>query len=355
MASGIDSYLGQVLYSGYISQGPIVEEFENELKSFLQNPYVLTVNSGTSALTLALRLAGVGPGDEVISTPMTCSATNMAIMATGAKIVWADVYPHSGNIDPESVMRQVTKKTKAVMTVDWGGLPCNYEMLREAAPDITIIEDAAHAFGAEYRNVKIGSVADFTAFSFQAIKHLTTVDGGAVACRSREAYLRGKKLRWFGIDRDAGGSMRHTQDIPEWGYKFHMNDINASIGLSNMAIIDDVLLRHRNIAKYYNGELKQTIVCLPPTSGKVSSWWLYTMLLPDTGAVERFQAEMTRNGIETGKVHQRNDQLTCFSDVSGDNLPGVKSFYDRMICIPINARMTDTEVEFVASAARRAI
>lgn len=355
MNPAVNEDLKLTLESGYVSQGLKVEEFEHELKNVFSNPYVLTVNSGTSALTLALRLAGVGPGDEVISTPMTCSATNMAIMASGAQIVWADVSPYTGNIDPKSIAAEVTKKTKAIMTVDWGGLPCDYNEIRAAAPGIKIIEDAAHAIGSTYNSIKIANVADFTCFSFQAIKHLTTVDGGAVACLDQDAYLRGKKLRWFGIDRDSGGTMRHTQDIEEWGYKFHMNDVNATVGLANLRLLPRVLCRHKEIAKYYAEALANTAACTVVEKDRTSSWWLYTILLPNKFAVEKFQSDMADKNIETGKVHQRNDMMSCFKDARLYKATGVDSFYERMICIPINAHLTDLDVEYIAKSAKKAI
>ncbi|WP_156346043.1 DegT/DnrJ/EryC1/StrS family aminotransferase [Verrucomicrobium spinosum] len=161
--------------------GPQVEAFESKLKDWVTSPHVLTLNSGTSALHLALRLAGVEHGDEVISTAMTCMATNVPILANGARIVWADINPKTGNLCPKSVAEKITPKTKAIVCVDWGGYPCDFTELRAIADQhkIALIEDAAHAFGATYKNQKMAALPDFTTFSFQAIKHVTTVDGGA--------------------------------------------------------------------------------------------------------------------------------------------------------------------------------
>jgi dTDP-4-amino-4,6-dideoxygalactose transaminase len=204
MPGSVMEPLQKVLMSGYIGQGPKVEEFEKALVPWVGNPNCLTVNSGTSALHLAMRLAGVERGTEVISTPTTCSATNEPILERGGGIVWADIDPWTGNIDPMDVERKITGKTKAIIAVHWGGYPCELdELLRISRKyGIALIEDAAHAFGATYRGRQIGSHSSFVCFSFQAIKLLTTVDGGLLVCPSMDDYRRGKLLRWFGIDRE---------------------------------------------------------------------------------------------------------------------------------------------------------
>ena len=241
--------------SGYIGQGPKVEEFEKQLGSFFKNKNVLTLNSGTSGLQLALRLSNVTWGDEVISTPMTCTATNMPILAAGAKIVWADIDPKTGNIDPNDIEKKITAKTKAIMMVHWGGNPCDIEAIHKLAKDknIKVIEDAAHAFGAHYQGKKIGSHSDFVVFSLQAIKHITTVDGGLLLCKSSEDYERGKLLRWYGIDReDNRKDFRCEKDIKEWGYKFHMNDVCATIGLEQLKYVESIIEKQRKNAQFYD-------------------------------------------------------------------------------------------------------
>ena len=204
MPESVMDPLKAVLMSGYIGQGTKVDEFEKALVPWIGHPNILSLNSGTSALYLALKLAGVGYEDEVISTPMTCMASNTPIMDHKAKIVWADIDPWTGNIDPVDVERKITARTKAVMAVHWGGYPCEIDELLRVTKKygIPLIEDAAHAFGAVYRGRKIGALSQFTCFSFQAIKHLTTVDGGALVASTNEGYRRGKLLRWYGIDRE---------------------------------------------------------------------------------------------------------------------------------------------------------
>jgi perosamine synthetase len=344
MSKKVDKPLLKVLHSGYIGQGPKVEEFEKKLAAFLDNPNVLTVNSGTSSLQLALRLAGVKEGDEVITTPMTCSATNEPILAIGAKIIWADILPTTGLIDPLSVEKKITKKTKAIICVDWGGLVCDLDALMKIANKhkIKLIEDAAHAFGAVYKGKKVGSIADFTCFSFQAIKHMTTIDGGLLATKNIADYKRGKLLRWFGINREAKGlrDSRIDVDIPEWGYKFHMNDIAAVIGIMQMEEVDSILKKHRENAKYFLMHIDNKYYHHPITQwDQEGSYWLYTIVLPSPTARKQFADFMYKNGIATSRVHRRNDTYTAFPK-SNKMLKGVTYFYDREECIPVHSGLT---------------
>ncbi|MDO8609845.1 MAG: DegT/DnrJ/EryC1/StrS family aminotransferase [bacterium] len=349
MPKSVNKPLLKVLHSGFIGQGPKVEEFENILAKFLDNKNILTVNSGTSALQLALRLANVTIGDEVISTPMTCSATNEPILATGAKIIWADIIPNNGLIDPKSVIKKITKKTKAVMCVDWGGTPCDLDELLKITKKygIKLIEDAAHGFGSKYKNKSVGSISDFTCFSLQAIKHITTVDGGILTTLNKKDFQRGKLLRWYGIDREAKviGDSRIDTDIPNWGYKFHMNDVNATIGITQMEYISEILNKHRCNAHYYFKNINNKFYQHPITNwSQISSFWLYTLILPTPEKRVKFAEYMKNNGIATSRVHRRNDTYLTFPK-SKENLPGVTYFYDREECIPVHWSLTNIDLK----------
>ena len=207
MSDEVTPILNSVIYSGWIGQGPKVKEFEKRLGDQFENDKVLALSAGTHGLSLALRLAGVGLGDQVITTPLTCTATNMPILMNGADIVWADIKPTDLNIDSRSVEACVTERTKAIMVVHWGGYPCDMDELRKIADDnnLKIIEDAAHAFDSTYKRTMIGdcTYSDYCMMSFQAIKHLTTVDGGALFLKDKDEYKRAKLLRWYGIDRES--------------------------------------------------------------------------------------------------------------------------------------------------------
>lgn len=342
MAHDVDAPLLDVLHSGYIGQGKKVEEFEKLLAEYIGNNNVLTVNSATSALHLAVRLANVSYGDEVISTAMTCTATNMPILANGAKIVWADIDVTTGLIDPLDIERKITSKTKAIMVVDWGGLPVDFDAIMAIAKkyNLKVIEDAAHAFGAEYKSQRVGTIADFTIFSFQAIKHITTVDGGALFCKDTEAYKRGKLLRWYGIDREGERKdFRCEEDILEWGYKFHMNDINATIGISQLKYIETILEQHRANADYYSKNLDNSFYSHKTFDDRVSSYWLYTLLLPTQELRLKFMQFMKDNDIMVSQVHARNDLHTTFLPFK-TNLPSTESFSERQVSIPVHWRVS---------------
>src|SRR5215472_10644213 len=250
--------LEETLYSGQVGQGPKVAEFEAALAPIVGNRNVLTVNSGTSALQLALRLAGVR-GGSVVTTPMTCSATVLPVLAEGAAPVWADIDPATGNIDPLDAERKLRPGTAAILAVHWGGQPCDMGALLDVGRrhGLPVIIDAAHALGASWSGEPVGApAADFTCFSLQAIKHITTIDGGILTTKDAADYRRGKLLRWYGIDRDAEqADARVAADIPEWGYKFHMNDVAATIGLAQLEYLPLVVSAHWRNSLFYSEAL----------------------------------------------------------------------------------------------------
>lgn len=359
MPHSVDAPLLEVLHSGYIGQGPKVEEFEEKLRTYLHSPHVLTVNSGTSALQLALRLANVGPGDEVITTPMSCSATNEPILALGATPRWADIDPLTGLIDPESVIRNLSQKTKAIMAVHWGGTPAPVAELRRIADQyhIKLIEDAAHCFW--WNEKSTHQKGHFTCYSFQAIKHITTVDGGALVCEDEDDYKRGKLLRWYGIDREQPKQdMRCEEDILEWGYKFHMNDVAAVIGIEQMKYIDEIVDIQRSNAVFYDEAFSDSQLAhyfQPCAKYRVdSAYWLYTLLLPDRETRKRFQIFMKANQVDVSQVHSRNDQHTAFMNYILKShgwmvgLSGVSKFVDRQVSIPVHWALTNEQLFRIA-------
>lgn len=349
MSKGVIKPLTKVLFSGYIGQGTKVVEFENKLAQFIKTPLIFTLNSGTSALQLALRLANVGVDDEVVSTPLTCTATNWPILAAGAKIVWADIDPNTGNIDPESIKKRITKKTKAVMVVDWGGYPCDIDRIKKNAAHIPVIEDAAHAFGSIYKNKMVGQSADFTCFSFQAIKSMTTVDGGAVAVKTKSDYERGVLLRWYGIDRQKRSQENRIEiDVKEWGYKFHMNDVNATIGIENLKFTPYILKKQRENALYYKKRLSglKYIKLLQEEKDYLSSYWLFTIRLKNR---PKFSQYMASKNIMVSQVHRRNDTHPVVASFKR-RLPGVDEFTKEMVCIPAGWWLAKKEREYIADA-----
>lgn len=356
--------LGAVFDSGFINEGAQVTELTKQLSEYLESDNLILMNSCTSALTLALRLAGVGPGDEVITTPMTCVATNAPIATCGAKIVWADVHPEHGMIDPFSVMEKITEKTKAVMAVAWAGTPPNLWHLAKLckALDVKLILDAAHAFGAMYQGKPVHEFADYTCYSFQAIKHFTTGDGGGLICKDETDYKRSKALKWFGLDRDktkdAQGNWKGQQwdtDIEEIGYKFNMNNICAAIGLSQMEHIDHILGTHACNAALYDQLFEGCKTVKPnphPNGSEVgSTHWVYAMKIdPERSRLKRDELLKVLNaeGILAGVVHVPNDAYTCFTDVQVPNLPGLKEFSENQFNLPCGWWLTEGDVRHIA-------
>lgn len=354
MNPAVDDTLLPVLHSGWIGQGPKVAEFETHLWKKFNNPNVLTLAAGTHGLSLALRLAGVEQGDEVITTPLTCTATNMPIMMHGGKPVWADV-GRDFNINPASIAKRISGKTKAIMVVHWGGYPCSLEEIsyiaKEANPDIKIIEDCAHVWGSKYKDSTIGDCkySDYAMFSFQAIKHLTTVDGGALCTASQDDYDRAKLLRWYGIDRESPRKdMRCEEDIAEWGYKYHMNDVCATIGMANLDHANENVRTARENAMYYEKELRDAdgIEMTQLAKDRTSSYWLFTVLVEDRTS---FAHMMGSKGIAVSRVHERNDKHTCFNQFRRD-LPGLESIINRMMCIPVGYWVGPEDREYIVNA-----
>jgi len=343
----------EVLRSTFVSEGGVVKDFENELSSNLGLVNPVAVNSGTSALHLGLAVAGVGPGDEVILPAQTFVATGLVILMQGAVPVFADIQYDTGNIDPKSIRERVTEKTKAVIPVHWAGYPCDMDEINAIADeyDFTVVEDAAHALGATYKGTPIGALSRFTAFSFQAIKHMTTGDGGALCCLDEYDCHNARKRRWFGIDREGSKPSvlgERIFDIGEVGYKYHMNNIAAAIGLGNLEEFGGQLAHHRKIAGMYRDELKNVtgLQLLNYKADRESAYWLFTIL------VEKrldFIKKLRECDIPTSVVHQGIDRFSVFGGAREDLENQIK-FNKHQIAIPIHAGMTDDQVERVIGA-----
>jgi dTDP-4-amino-4,6-dideoxygalactose transaminase len=340
--------LTPILYSGMVGQGPQVDKFEAQLRKQLQCDYPVTVQTATSALSLALHLLGVqGKNDQVISTPLTCIATNIPIYHTGATMVWADTDPRTLNISPWSVAEKVTADTKAIMVMHWGGTPCDTDLIRELCilkhgfcPPI--IEDAAQALGAEYKGKPIGSHGNYCAISLQAVKTITSIDGG-ILCVPRHEYRRALLLRWYGINRD---EKRHQDfraeiDVEQCGFKYHMNDVIATIGMSNLKHLSELLDTTRANAAAYDTSLRNIggIELLRRDSDANSSFWLYSFLAEDRMDLQR---KLQEKGIAASRVHERNDLHTCFAHTRCD-LPQLDSVYNKILCIPVGWWVTEEE------------
>lgn len=357
--------IAEVCESGYLNEGVQVAKLEEFLARYLDAPRhnATLLNSCTSALELALKLSGVGPGDSVITPSMTCVATNTPIIAAGANIVWADIDPNTGCIDPDDVGKLLwsARPVKAVICVDWAGNVCDLDKLNALCTQFgtKLIQDAAHAFGAKWHGDGIAQYADFTCFSFQAIKHFTTGDGGMLTCRDARAHARARRLKWFGLDRDAvkdpRGDWRGQQwdvDIVEAGRKFNMNNIAAAIGLTNAQSIQWIMLRHRMNAQVYDDAFAGTAIsplCLCQPQAQVSSHWVYTVRV-DRRVRDQLMVRLNARGIKAGLVHVPNHNYTCFKEFKRE-LPGTDEFAATQLSLPCGWWVDPDEARQIAMIA----
>lgn len=371
-----------LLNSGYIGQGPVVDQFEQKLKARFNTDHLVTVNSATSAEHLALHLLklkqlnvkhfdgvgqtihnwpGMDPGDEVLATPLTCTASNWPILANGFNIKWVDIDKETLNMDLDDLSRKISRKTKAIMVVHWGGYPVDLDKLKEIQNNAfrrfgfrpAIIEDCAHSFGSKFNGRPIGSHGNMCTFSFQAIKHLTTVDGGCLVLPHAELFNRARLLRWYGIDRENNNKdFRCESDIAEWGFKFHMNDINASIGLENLKEVDaNVITIHKANAAFYDENLKNVngVTLLKRDPRMESAFWIYSLLVDRKS---EFMSYMKECGIMVSQVHERNDLHTCVRDYVCD-LPTLDSIKPKLISIPVGWWVTNEDRQYIVDCIKK--
>jgi perosamine synthetase len=341
--------VSKVLRSRWIGQGPRVAQFEKDFeKRFLIHNTALAVGSGTDALHLAYILSDIGPGDEVIVPVFTCTATNIPFLYTGAKVKFADVDPETMNISVEHVKQLVTERTKAIVCVHYAGLPCDMDELMQIAHqyNIPLIDDAAHALGATYKGQNIGEIADFSVFSFQAIKHITTGDGGILTIKNPGLVEKAKRIRWFGIDRSAKQMGHWENDIYEVGYKYQMNDIAAALGITALAEFDDTLEYRKMLFSEYEKQLAGLDGIKLIGTGlkdREHAAWLCTVLVERrTDLMKKLRAQK----IESAQVHYRNDRYTVFGGRRND-LPNMDLTEEKYLVLPLHLRMTLQDVETI--------
>ncbi len=283
-----------------------------------------------------------------------CTASNFPIILGGYKIKWVDVDPLTLNMDLDDLARKISPKTKVIMLVFWGGMPVDMtklEAIQARAQSMygfkpAIIIDGAHSFGSTFNNKPINNFGHITTYSFQAIKHITSVDGGALVLPHSELYRRGKLLRWYGIDRNENRKeFRCESDVEEAGTKWHMNDVNAAIGLENLKASKNVLNAFIENAEYYNQELKNVsgVTLLTPTPGAKSAYWLFTMKVTNR---DDFTVRLSEKGIVTSRVHERNDKHTATRPYISQ-LPTLDKVSKEMICIPVGWWVSREDREYI--------
>ena len=348
--------LKKVLSGRWIGQGPLVDLFEKEFeKKFTKKLPCIAVGSGTDALHLSYLLAGIKKNDEVICPVFTCTATNIPLLYIGAKIKFADIDRKTLNISIEHVKKLITKKTKAIVFVNYGGLPCNLSELNKIAKknNIKLIQDAAQSLGSTYHNKPITSYADFTIFSFQAIKHISSGDGGLLCIKDKRLKKKAYRMRWFGIDRlkKQGGTWEN--DIIEIGYKYQMTDLGASILLESLKEFKEISSHRKKIFKVYVDKLKDNrFIQIVNQTGKFThSTWLFTIL---TDKKDLLQKKLRLANVESNQVHFRNDRYSIFKEyVKNKKFPNMNAVEKKYLVLPIHTKMTISDAHYVANTVNK--
>ena len=381
MAPTAAEEVAKILNSGYIGQGPKVDQLEKDLQNFLDSDRIITLNSGTSALHLALHLLkkpqtnqktfeGVAsweekwPGtqldDEILATALTCTASNFPILANGLKIKWVDIDPTTLNMDLDDLERKISPKTKAIILVHWGGYPNDLNRIKriqEKAQQLygfkpAVIEDGAHSFGSKYKDKYLGNHGNMVMYSLQAIKHITAIDGGILTLPHQDLYNRAKLLRWYGIDRDSNRKdFRCEADISEWGFKFHMNDVCATVGIENLKHAGDIIKKHQSNAAYYDQHLKDVngVTLLTRHNDRESAFWIYSLLVEDR---DKFMKHMKDCNIVVSQVHERNDKHSCVREFK-TSLPTLDKIIGKVVSIPVGWWITEEEREYIVNCIKK--
>lgn len=353
--------VSDVLRSGWLGLGPKTEQFEQEFAKYVGSRFAVALNSGTAALHLAMDILGIGPGDEVIVPSITFISTVHAVSYVGATPVFADIEPDSMNISPADIERKITDKTKAVIVVHMGGHPCDMEAIHELAHSrgIKVVEDAAHACGAEYKGKKIGSISDITCFSFHAVKNLTSGEGGAITCNTEWMNRKLREKRWVGISRDTWIRSSHEKVyawqyfVDDVGYKYHMNDMQAAIGLVQLNKLDQLNGRRKEIAARYQSELQDLEwLTLPQEQPHVqSSWHLFQVKFSQEHLRDRMIGHLQEHNIATG-VHY----YPCHLHPSYLHLKAIvplsSEIWKRILTLPIHPNITEEDLDRIITRIR---
>ncbi|MGL5866198.1 MAG: DegT/DnrJ/EryC1/StrS family aminotransferase [Dermatophilaceae bacterium] len=370
MARDAAAEVEKVLSSGFIGQGPRNDAFESALAELIGTPHVVTVSSATAGLSLVLHMATTagphlgsyagGPaGGEVLATPLTCTATNWPIVTRGLDLRWIDVDPATLNVSLHDLRRKIGPTTRAVVIVHWAGYPLDLDELSRVLDEAeaehgvrpVVIEDCAHAWGSTFAGRRLGLHGNPAVYSFQAIKHLTCGDGGAVVFPTAAAAERARRLRWYGMDRNVTATERWRQDIPEAGFKFHMNDISSAIGQANLDLAERNVKVHRDNAAFYDQALRgaEGVALLERAPDRASASWIYSL------RVERrddFVRHLDAAGIDASAVHMRNDIHSCVAE-HREELPGVDLADSTMVSIPVGWWVDDQTRARIADLVRQ--
>jgi len=356
----------KVLRSDWITTGPKVAEFEEKICEYLGVKYGVAVNSGTSALDIAVASLGIEKGCEVITTPFTFMATANCTVYNGLKPVFADIKRDTYNINPEEIKKKITSKTKAIIYVDYAGQPCDIDEIKEIATNhnLYLIEDACHAIGAEYHGKKIGNFADLTIFSFHPVKHITTGEGGMVVTNNEELYGKLRSLRNHGMDKDAasrfGKDAPYAYDMKMLGRNYRITDIQCALGTSQLKKLNGFIKRRQEIVKIYNevfgGIDEITTPYAKPDVNHV--WHIYTILLDKKINRDKFFNSMKSKGIGVNVHYIPTYKFGYYKKNFGfndKNFPVTEEIFSRIITLPLFPLMSNEDAYDVVNAVKNTI
>lgn len=346
----------ETLRSPFLTQGPKIKEFEQAIADYVGAQYAVAFCNGTAALHAACYAAGIGEGDEVITSPITFAASANCVRYLGGTVVFADIDANTYNIDPSEVRRKITSNTKAIIPVDFTGQPADMETIMEIASEhnLVVIEDSAHSLGAEYKGDKVGTQADMTMFSFHPVKPITTAEGGIIVTNNEEYYRKLQLFRSHGIEQteysvEQGGWYYEMTDL---GYNYRMTDLQAALGLSQMTKIDSFIQQRREIAAFYT-EAFQDIegVIVPKQLEETNSGWhLYMIQLERASRKQIFEQMRSLNiGVHVHYIpvywHPYYQQLGYERGLC----PNAENWYEKALTLPIHPNMTTEDLSIIVS------
>ncbi|MFH2106799.1 MAG: UDP-4-amino-4,6-dideoxy-N-acetyl-beta-L-altrosamine transaminase [Candidatus Micrarchaeota archaeon] len=348
--------VAEVLKGDWLTTGPKVDEFEKALAKYVGAKYAVAVNSGTSALDIAVGALELEPGSEIITTPFTFVADANCALYNGCIPVFADINPKTYNIIPEQIRKKITKKTKAIIFVDYAGQPCDIDELKKIAKEhnLYLIEDASHAIGAQYKGKKVGSLVDMTIFSFHPVKHLTTGEGGAVTTENEGLYAKLKLLRNHGIDKTPSERAGYAYDMKVLGRNYRITDFQCALGITQLAKLESFIEKRQKIVEKYNLLLSgiQGITVPHVEKNLRHVWHLYTILLDKKINRDEFFASMRKKGIGVNVHYIPIYKFTYYQrfKINPKDFPITEDISSRILTIPLYQDMTNEDVDQVVYA-----
>jgi perosamine synthetase len=358
------SAVKKALRAEYLTQGPKIAEFEKAVAKYCGAKYAVALNSGTAALHAACNAAGITKGDEVITSPITFVASANCALYCGGTPVFAEIDKKLPLITADTIKKKITKRTKAIIPVDYSGHPCDMDAIRRLAKKngLVLIEDAAHSFGATYKNKKVGSLADMTILSFHAVKHITTGEGGMLLTDNKRYYEKAMMFRSHGITRQCKGDGPWYYEMQSLGYNYRITDFQCALGLSQLKKLNKFVALRRKIASYYTNTLTdiEGIELPKEISGSKSSYHLYPIRLKGSLIKNKVRIfnDLRAGGLGVNvhyiPVHLQPYYKKTFGHKKGD-YPNAESFYMSELSIPIHQKMTINDAKYVVKTLRSVI